>query len=112
MEEDALQHISEMWTKKKRVYMLLGLRHVRQNHPWFKGGPLSPIYFIDMKTWFHNGFTKLHQLSHALVASASRKLHNDWKDKVAQVVERVAKSKQCQEKKSQYSATSVGQVFC
>ena len=47
-----------------------------------------------MKTWFCSGFTRRQKLSHTRVAGASRKLPNNWQDRVRQIIERVANSQQ------------------
>jgi len=47
-----------------------------------------------MKTWFYNRFTKRHQLSYTRIAGASSKLPNNWRDKMMQIITRIAKSQQ------------------
>ena len=68
--------------------------YVYENFLWFKGGKASPTYFSDMKTWFYHGFTKRHQLSYTRVAGASRKLPNDWRDKMRHIIEHITNSQQ------------------
>ena len=96
LEENILEHVCELWGKKKRVSRLLVFRHVRKKHPWFKGGPSSPVHFKDVKAWFYNGFTKRYKLSCTRIAGASRKLPNDWKERVQSIIQRVAASQQHQ----------------
>ena len=95
LEEDIMTHIADLWDKKKRVSRLLVFRCVRNKYPWFKGGPAEKNYFKDVKTWFCNGFVKRRKLSYTRIAGASRKLPSDWKEKVQNIIERVARSQQC-----------------
>eukprot|EP00957_Ditylum_brightwellii_P131189 10006193-Ditylum_brightwellii.AAC.1 len=59
--------------------------------PSFKGGVNSYCFFDHMKNWFYFGFNRRHNLSRRKISSTGQKLLNDWEDKRANIVARVAK---------------------
>ena len=90
LEKKIMSYINEIWTKKRWVSRVIVFCYVYEIFLWFKGRKASPIYFSNMKTWFYYGFTKHHQLFYTRIASTSRKLPNDWQDKMRHIIEYVA----------------------